>query len=371
MCSKSAAGEAERIERSPEPRIPNRDPPTVTILVSIHSNFRMWTIPAEQVDRLRARLPGHRFLHARSDEEGRHLIAAADAAFSGHVHPAQLQAASRLRWIHSPAAGVGNMLYPEMVASPVTLTNSRGLSAETIAEHVLALVLALFRRLPLAFERQAQRTWAQDEMVAHATAGVPVIPADRHSALPANRTIAGASVLVVGLGGIGRAAAVRLAALGATVTGVRRQADAPLPPGVTAVHPPSALHDLLPAADVVVLTAPQTAATRNLIGAPELALMKETAVVINVSRGALIDEGALADALRRGIIAAAALDVFRDEPLNPDHPLWSVPNLLITPHSAGFRSDHWQAATDLFAENLRRFDRGEALLNIVDKSAGY
>ena len=166
------------------------------------------------------------------------------------------------------------MLYPEMVASPVIVTNSRGLSAETIAEHVLALVLALFRRLPLAFERQAQRTWAQDEMVAHATAGVPVTAADRHSALPANRTIAGASVLVVGLGGIGRAAAVRFAALGATVTGVRRQADAPLPPGVTAVHPPSALHDLLPTADVVVLTAPQTAATRNLIGAPELALMK-------------------------------------------------------------------------------------------------
>ncbi len=193
-------------------------------------------------------------------------------------------------------------------------------------------------------------------MVAHATAGVPVTAADRHSPLPANRTIAGANVLVVGLGGIGRAAAVRFAALGATVTGVRRQADAPLPPGVTAVHPPSALHDLLPAADVVVLTAPQTAATRNLIGAPELALMKETAVIVNVSRGTLIDEEALADALRRGVIAAAALDVFRDEPLEADHTLWSVPNLLITPHSAGFRSDHWQAATDLFADNLRRFD---------------
>ena len=208
-------------------------------------------------------------------------------------------------------------------------------------------------------------------MVAHATAGVPGTAADRHSALPANRTIAGASVLVVGLGGIGRAAAARFAALGATVTGVRRQADAPLPPGVTAVHPPSALHDLLPTADVVLLTAPQTAATRNLIGAPELALMKETAVVVNVSRGTLIDEDALTDALRRGVIAAAALDVFRDEPLGPQNSLWSVPNLLITPHSAGFRSDHWQAATDLFAENLARFDAGETLLNVVDKSAGY
>jgi phosphoglycerate dehydrogenase-like enzyme len=331
----------------------------------------MWTIPAEYVERLRAQFPDHRFLHARNDDESRHLIAAADAAFSGYVHPAQLQAARRLRWIHSPSAGVGHMLYPEMVASPVIMTNARGLSADTIAEHVLALVLALFRRLPLAFERQAHKVWAQDEMVAHATSGVPVTATDRRSALPANRTIAGANVLMVGLGGIGRAAAVRFAVLGATVTGVRRRPDAPLPPGVAAVHPPSALHDLLPAADVVVLTAPQTAATRNLIGAPELALMRETAVLVNVSRGGLVDEDALAVALRRRVIAAAALDVFRDEPLGPAHDLWTVPNLLITPHSAGFRSDHWQAATDLFAENLRRFDKGEPLINVVNKGEGY
>jgi phosphoglycerate dehydrogenase-like enzyme len=331
----------------------------------------MWTIPPEYVDRLRAQFPGHRFLHARNDEEGQRLIGAADAAFAGYVHPAQLQAARRLRWIHSPSAGVGHMLYPEMAASPVIVTNSRGLSADTIAEHVLALVLALFRRLPLAFERQAQRVWAQDEMVAHASSGVPVAAADRDSPLPPNRTIAGAHVLLVGLGGIGQAAGVRLAALGASVTGVRRHADAPRPPGVAAVHPPSALHALLPTADVVVLTAPQTAATRHLIGAPELALMKETAVVVNVSRGALIDEAALADALRRRVIAAAALDVFQDEPLEPGHDSWTVPNLLITPHCAGFRSDHWQAATDLFAANLRRFERGEALINVVDKREGY
>jgi phosphoglycerate dehydrogenase-like enzyme len=343
----------------------------VTVLVSIHSGFRMWTIPAEHVDRLRVRFPAHRFLHARNDEEGRQLIAEADVVFSGNVLPAQLQAARSLRWIHSPAAGVGNMLYPEMVVSPVVLTNSRALSAETIAEHVLALVFALFRRLPLAFERQVQRTWAQDEMVAHATAGVAVIDTDRHSALPANRTVAGAHVLIVGLGGIGCAAARRFAALGATVTGVRRTADAPLPAGVIAAHPPSALQDLLPDADVVILTAPQTPATRNLIGAPELALMKETAVIVNVSRGALLNEDALAEALRGGQIAAAALDVFQDEPLQPNHSLWSVPNLLITPHSAGFRSDHWDAATDLFADNLRRFDQGEPLLNVVDKNEGY
>ena len=341
------------------------------VLVLIHSAIRMWNIPAEQVDRLGAMFPAHRFLHARDDEEGRRLIASADVAFSAQVTAAQLQAAPRLRWIHSPAAGVGQMLYPEMRASPVVLTNSRGLSADTIAEHVLALMLALFRRLPLAFERQGQRRWAQDELVTHTSDGVTPGAADRPYALPANRTIAGATVVIVGLGGIGRATAVRLAALGATVTGIRRRAGELLPPGVTAAHPPSALHDLLPTADVVVLTAPQTAATRGLIGAPELALMKPAAVIVNVSRGALIDEDALADALRTGRLGAAALDVFRDEPLPPDHALWEAPNLLITPHTAGYRSDHWQAATDLFADNLRRFESGESLLNVVDKRAGY
>jgi phosphoglycerate dehydrogenase-like enzyme len=342
----------------------------VTILVLIHSAFRMWTIPAAQVDRLRALFPAHTFLHAGNDEEGLAMIADADAAFSAQVRRGQLGAARRLRWIHSPAAGIGPMLYPDMVSSAVLITNSRGLSADTIAEHVLGLVLALFRRLPLAFERQQQRRWAQDEMVADATKGLPLVSSDPRRSLAANRTIAGAEVLIVGLGGIGRAAASRFTALGARVTGVRRQSGVPVP-GVAAVHPPSALHALLPHADVVVLTAPQTAATHHLVGAPELALMKPGAVLVNVSRGALIDEDALVDALQQGRIAAAALDVFRDEPLASDHPLWTVPNLLITPHSAGFRSDHWQAATDLFAENLRRFAAGEPLLNVVDKQAGY
>ena len=343
-----------------------------TILVSIHSGFRMWTIPEEYVHRLRALFPGHTVLHAHNDAEARTLAAVAEVVFSGNVPRDLLEAARRLRWIHSPAAGVGHMLYPEMVASPVVMTNSRGLSAETIAEHILAIVLALFRRLPLAFERHRQRVWAQDEMVTHASSGVaPPSPAAARFALPANRTVAGADVLIVGLGGIGRAAAVRFAALGARVTGIRRRADAPPVPGVAATHPPGALHDLLPHADVVVLTAPQTPETQSLIGTAELALMKHTAVIANVSRGALIDEDALVTALRDGQIGGAALDVFRDEPLGPDHRLWSVPNLLITPHSAGFRSDHWHAVTDVFADNLRRFDRGEPLLNVVDKAAGY
>lgn len=327
----------------------------MTILVSIFSGFRMWTIPGAHVEALRREFPADTILHAVDDEQTRELIEEAEIAFAAFVTPDQLRAARRLRWVHCPAAGVSHMLYPEMVESGVTITNGRGTSADTIAEHVLAVVLALFRRLPVAHTRQTQHAWAQDEIASP----------------PGNRTIAGSQVLMVGLGRIGVATATRLTALGATVTGIRRRRDAAPVPGVESVHPPEALHQLLPDADVVVLAAPQTMTTKGLIGAAELARMKRDAVLVNVSRGSLIDEDALVQALRSGALAGAALDVFRHEPLGSDDPMWDVPNLLITPHVSGFRRDHWDAAVALFVENRRRLAAGEPLLNVVDKKAGY
>ena len=327
----------------------------MNILVLIHSPFRMWTIPDGHVERLRREFPSHTFLHARDDAEGQRLIPDADVAFSAQIGPDHFQAARRLRWIHSPAAGVAGMLYPEMVRSAIEISNGRGISADTIAEHVLAVTLALFRRLPLAFARQAERVWAQDEI----------------GAWPGNRMLARSRVLVIGLGSIGSATAARMHALGAIVTGIRRQTNAAVPAGVSSVHSPGELPTLLPSSDVVVVSAPQTRATRGLIGAEEVRLMKPDAVLVNVSRGGLVDEDAVAEALRDGRLAGAALDVFRHEPLAPDHPLWGVPNLLITPHTSGYRRDHWDAAVALFAENLRRFERGETLINVVDKAAGY
>ena len=327
----------------------------MTILVSILSGFKMWTIPGAHVEALRREFPADTILHAIDDEETHELIEEAEIAFAAFITPDQLRAARRLQWVHCPAAGVGHMLYPEMVESGVTITNGRGTSADTMAEHVLAVVLALFRRLPVAHTRQTQHAWAQDEIASP----------------PGNRTIAGSRVLIVGLGSIGVATATRLTALGATVMGVRRRRDAAPVPGVEAVHPSEALHQLLPDADVVLLAAPQTMTTKGLIGEAELARMKRNAVLVNVSRGSLIDEDALVRALRSGALAGAALDVFRDEPLGGDDPMWDVPNLLITPHVSGFRHDHWDAAVALFVENRRRFAAGEALLNVVDKRAGY
>ena len=327
----------------------------MNILVAIHSPFAMWTIPASYVEALRREFPAHVFRHAANAEEALDAIVDTEVAFSSQVDPGQLAVAPRLRWIHSSATGVGSMLFPEMVASPVMITNSRGLSADTMAEHVLAVTLALFRRLPLAFQRQMAREWAQDEI----------------SGPPGNRTIEGSRVLLVGLGSIGSAVARRMTALGARVIAVRRSPDKPAPDAVDEVTTPERLVHVLPHADVVVLAAPQTAGTRGLIGEAEIAAMDSRAILVNVSRGKLVDEDALAAALAQGRIAGAALDVFAHEPLAPDSPLWTLPNVLITPHTSGFRPDHWDVVTALFAENLRRYDAGAPLLNVVDKTAGY
>jgi phosphoglycerate dehydrogenase-like enzyme len=246
------------------------------------------------------------------------------------------------------------MLFPEMVARPVVITNSRGIAAETIAEHVLACVLAIFRKLPLAVRSQAAGEWAQDAIAAP----------------PPVRMLAGAHVLIVGLGAIGTAVATKLGALGAEVHAVRRRPDAPAPGGVH-VRQSGALHDELPHAAVVVVAAPHTRETRGLIGRDELRRMRRDAVLVNVSRGALVDETALAEALADGTIGAAALDVFQDEPLPADSPLWRLPNVLITPHTSWIRTDHWDVMTDLFARNLVRFEAALPLENLVDKLAGY
>lgn len=327
----------------------------MNVLVSIHSPFEMWNIPRAHVERLRAEFPQHRFRHAADDREGITLIGDAEIAFSSQVYREQLAAARRLRWIHSPAAGIGSMLYAEMLRSPVVLTNSRGLAADTMAEHAIAVTLVMFRRLHVAVRRQAERRWAQDEIAAK----------------PPNRSLSGARVVIVGLGAIGTAAAARFAALGARVTGIRRRPDAGDRPAMAGVVGPDRLRELLPQADVVLISAPQTQNTRHLIGAPELNVMDPEALLVNVSRGKLVDETALIDALQSGRIGGAALDVFEHEPLAADNPLWTLPNVLITPHTSGFRPDHWDAATHLFAENLRRFEAGHALLNVVDKAAGY
>jgi phosphoglycerate dehydrogenase-like enzyme len=325
----------------------------VRILVAIYSPFEAWCIPDAQIGWLRRELPEHTFVKVASDEEAVAAIGDAEVVFGARVRPEQLAAARQLRWIHSPAAGVGNMLFPAMVDAPIELTNSRGLASVPIAEHVIAMTLALLRDLPLAWRRQAERVWAQNEF----HAGPPL------------RTLKGLRVLVVGLGSIGGEVARLAGAFGATVAAIRRRAGVAAP-HVDAVRPPECLHDELRLADVVVVAAPDTTATRHLIGGRELAMLKDGAVLVNVSRGKLVDESALATELARGRIRAG-LDVFEHEPLAAESPLWASPATLITPHVSGHFDGYWAAAAALFADNLRRFTAGAPLLNPVDKKAGY
>ena len=327
----------------------------MNVVVAIYSRVAVWNLPREYVDRLQREFPQHRFLHAQRHADTLAMAPQADVMFASNLRPADIAAATRLRWIHTPVAGVRHLLFPELVSSEIVLTNARGMSAGTIAEHVVAVTLAMYRKLPQAFCAQQARRWAQDEIATP----------------PACRMIAGSNTLVIGLGAIGLQVARSLSALGARVTAVKRRVPEEPPSGVAAVYSPDRLREALREADLVVIAAAETRATRHLIGAAELAAMRRDAVLVNISRGTLIDEPALIAALSAGALGGAALDVFEEEPLAPGHPLWTLPNVLITPHTAGFRPDHWAAAVAMFVENLRRFDAGEPLLNVVDKAIGY
>jgi phosphoglycerate dehydrogenase-like enzyme len=173
------------------------------------------------------------------------------------------------------------------------------------------------------------------------------------------------------MGTLGQAIAVRAKAFGMRVIGMRRNPERGAPEGVDQVIARADLDRMLEASDVIVLAAPWTPGTNQILDAAAIAKMKPGAVVINAARGQLLDESALASALTEGTLGGAVLDVFTTEPLPPDSPFWSMPNVIITPHTSGFRTDHFDAVIDLFSENLRRFERGEALLNVVDLEAGY
>jgi phosphoglycerate dehydrogenase-like enzyme len=323
------------------------------VAVAIH-DLPVWSIPPAQVARLARLLPGDQIVDARTPEERRRAFADAEVFFATKVSGEEFALSKRLRWVHSSAVGVGPILSPALVQSDVVVTNSRGVHSPAIAEHAIALILALRRSLHTSVRRQIERVWAQGELQA------PVVPA-----------LSDTELLLVGLGTIGERVAAMAAALGMRVIAVRRDPTAAAPPGVSLVVGPDALVERLASADVVVLALPTTDETRALIGRAELARMKPSAMLVNVARGRLVDEAALVDALEAGRLAAAGLDAFRVEPLPPDHRLWGLDNVLITPHSATFTGDYWTPVVDLFVENLGRFRRDEPLINVVDKTRGY
>jgi len=289
--------------------------------------------------------------------ESMDAIREAEVYFGFGVPRPLFLAAKRLRWAHSAAAGVGNALFPEMIASDVILTNSAGIHAIPMSEYVVAGVLHFFRGLDVAAEQQRQSKWDKHFFVAD---DAPV------------REVSGARILIVGAGGIGTEVARRLHALGARCVGVRRTPSKGTPPGFERVVGIDALDAELPGADVVVLAAPLTGESRGMFTAERLARLRRGAILVNVARGALVDEAALVRALRDGSLRGAVLDVFIEEPLAADNPLWQLRNALLTPHISPVSPGRfWPRALEIFCDNWRRYDRGEPLRNLVDKQAGY
>jgi phosphoglycerate dehydrogenase-like enzyme len=323
--------------------------------VGVVSPSAAWVLPRRYVDNLRREFPQHTFLEAWDRDALRAMLPESDAAFAAFVDQDLVPSLTRLRWVQAPAAGIGHILSPELAASPIVLTSARGIRARPIAEHVLLMALALARQLPLVMRRQAERIWALDELE---TAGTV-------------RTLHGRQMGIVGLGAIGAEVARLASGFGMRVVATRKRVDEPPPSGVDVVLPAERIGELFAASDVIVLAAALTPETRLLVNRDLLAHVKRGAVLINIGRGRLIDDEAVLDALRDGRLGGAALDVFTREPLDPASPYWTMPNVIVTPHMSGAMEDYWTPLVALFAENLRRFERGAPLLNVVDKQAGY
>ena len=279
-------------------------------------------------------------------------VVVAEAAY-GTMPRALLREAGQLRWLQAPqAAPPAGWYYPELIAHPVVVSNFREIYNDHIGAHIMAFVLAFARGLQHYLPQQLRREWRpapHDTEVIH---------------LPE------ATALVVGVGGIGAEAARLAAAFGMGVIGVdARRRDAP--PGVAELHGPEALDALLPRADFVILTVPHTPATEGFMHRARFQRMKRTAFFINIGRGRTTRLDDLAAALGAGEIAGAGLDVFEQEPLPADHPLWTMPGVLITPHTAGSGPYLDDRRYDILLDNSRRFLAGQPLRNVVDKSTWF
>ncbi len=324
-------------------------------VIAFHHPFVLWTAPTWLGERLRADFPGQTFFQTSSLNDLGDAIADADVLFGWSIRPEQFSRAQRLRWIHSSAAAVNQLMFPELIASDVVVTNARSVHAPVVAEHALALVLALSKRLPQCRDYQNSATWAQQ-----------AIFTDK----PTVREVDGATVVLIGLGSIGREFTRRARALGMRVIAVREHPEKGND-GADEVLGRDQLRPVLGQADFVVLAAPLTPGTRHIIDTGALSAMRPDAYLVNVGRGPLIDDDALIRALSEGRIGGAALDVFAEEPLPADSPYWQMKNVFITPHIAAVTEKMWERHYDLIAENLKLFLAGKPLRGIVDKSKGY
>jgi phosphoglycerate dehydrogenase-like enzyme len=340
------------------------------LVADVAARSKNWSLPPEGAERLRAATPAGWRIHIvesptssdgdgppRPSDEVMDAIRDAEVYFGFGIPRDLFVEAKKLRWVHSAAAGVGSALHDEMRVSEVLLTNSAGIHAIPIAEYAVAGILHFLRGLDVAIDQQRQAKWDKAFFVAD---DAPLREMDTVRAL------------IVGTGGLGGETGRRLAALGARVTGVRRRIELGPPPGFERVIPLSELDAALPEHDVVILAAPLTGDTAGLMTAARLDLLPRHSIVVNVARGALVDEVALMERLESGRLRGAVLDVFREEPLAATSPLWHLRQILLTPHISPVSPGRfWPRQLDLFLGNWARYINGEPLVNVVDKAAGY
>jgi phosphoglycerate dehydrogenase-like enzyme len=340
------------------------------LVVDLAATSKNWALtPAGEV-RLRAEAPpGWEVAVVRaptsSDGDGPQgasrealaVISEAEAYFGFGITADLLTAARRLRWVHSAAAGVGNVLKSGISDTNILLTNSAGIHAVPMAEFVVGAVLYFMRGLDVAVEQQRRGEWSKAFFVADDS---PL------------RELGDSRVLIVGTGGIGQATAIRLSAFGATCIGIRRRPELGAPPGFAQVVGMDELEDELSKANVLVLAAPLTQETAQLMPRDRLEQLPRGSIVVNVARGALMDEEAVADLLEEGWLRAAVLDVYNQEPLPATSRLWALRSALVVPHVSPVSPGRfWPRQLDLFLDNWRRYSDGAPLRNLVDKQAGY
>lgn len=294
-------------------------------------------------------------VRSKDKQDAVRLVEDADVLLAGYFSSELFKAAKKLKWIQAFSAGVERFLIPEVVTGGVILTNAGGVFSVPVAEHAIALMLCLNRKLNVFVANQAERVWLSEESEL-------MVGADE---------LNGKTVGIVGLGRIGLEIAARAKCFGMRVIGLKKRVSGSRSEYVDELVSSEKLLDVLGRCDFVVLQTPLTKETEKMFGEQQLRSMKKTAYLINTGRGKLVQEDKLILALQEGWIAGAGLDTFAVEPLPADSPLWMMKNVVITPHVGGYSPRDFERLMGVFCENLKRFTSGEKLVNVVDKARGY